>query len=86
VIWRADKNGKIVILNYDNHNAIMIKELQQFDKMDVPVDDHRHSGRIRSTESKTQCFSRNNANTNDEPEISDHFISHLQVSHISKIK
>jgi len=27
-----------------------------------------------------------NANTNAEPEISDHFISHLQVSQISKIK
>jgi len=31
-------------------------------------------------------FLSKNANTNDEPEISDHFISHLQVSQISKIK
>jgi len=45
---------------------------------------HRHSGRIRSTENNTQCFSRKNENTNDEPEII--FVSHLKVSQISKIK
>jgi len=46
------------------------------------VEDHRHSGRIRSTENNTQCFSRKNANTNDEPEIIVHVISHVQVSQI----
>jgi len=48
--------------------------------------DHRHSGRIRSTENNTQRFSRKNANTNDQPEIIVHVISHLQVSQIPKIK
>jgi len=48
--------------------------------------DHRHSGRIRRTENNTQCFSRKNANTNDESETSVHVISHLQVSQIPKIK
>ena len=47
---------------------------------------HRHSGRTRSTENNTQCFSRKNANTNDEPEIIVHVASHLQVSQIPKIK
>jgi len=38
VICRADKDGKIVILNYDNYDAIMTRELQQFEKLDVSVD------------------------------------------------
>ena len=38
VICRADKDGKIVILNYDDYDAIMIRELQQFEKLDVSVD------------------------------------------------
>ena len=47
---------------------------------------YRHSDTIRSTENNTQCFSRKNANTNDEPETIVHVISHLQVSQIPKIK
>ena len=47
---------------------------------------HRHSGRIRSTENNTHCFSRKNENTNDEPEIIVNIISHVQVSQIPKIK
>ena len=35
VICRADKDGKIVILNYVDHDAIMAKELQKFEKLDV---------------------------------------------------
>jgi len=35
---RADKDGKIVILNYDDYDAIMTRELQQFGKLDVSVD------------------------------------------------
>ena len=38
VICRADKDGKIVILNYDDYDAIMTRELQQFEKLDVSVD------------------------------------------------
>jgi len=38
------------------------------------------------TENNTQCFSRKNANTNDEPEIIVHVASHLQMSQIPKIK
>jgi len=34
---RADKDGRNVVLNYEDYNNIMIKELQQFEKMDVPV-------------------------------------------------
>ena len=37
VICRADKDGKIVILNYDDYDAIMTRELQQFEKLDVSV-------------------------------------------------
>jgi len=37
VICRADKDGKIVILNYEDYDAIMIRELQQFEKLDVSV-------------------------------------------------
>ena len=32
VICRVDKDGKIVILNYEDYNTIMTKELQQFEK------------------------------------------------------
>ena len=38
VICRADKDGKIIILNYDDYDAIMTRELQQFEKLDVSVD------------------------------------------------
>ena len=38
MIWRADKDGKIVILNYDDYGAIMTRELQQFEKLDVSAD------------------------------------------------
>jgi len=38
VICRADIDGKIVILNYDEYDAIMTRELQQFEKLDVSVD------------------------------------------------
>ena len=38
VICRADKDGKIAILNYDEYDAIMTRELQQFEKLDVSVD------------------------------------------------
>jgi len=38
VICRADKDDKIVILNYDDYDAIMTRELQQFEKLDVSVD------------------------------------------------
>jgi len=38
VICRADKDGKIVILNYEDHDAIMIRELQQFENLDVSVE------------------------------------------------
>jgi len=37
VICRADKDGKIVI-NYDDYDAIMTRDLQQFEKLDVSVD------------------------------------------------
>ena len=46
--------------------------------------DHRHFGRMSSTENNTQCFSRKNANTNVEPEIIVHVISHVQVSKSTK--
>jgi len=32
VICRMDRNGKIVLLNYEDYNAIMIKELQHLEK------------------------------------------------------
>ena len=35
---RADKDGKIVILNYDDYDEMMTRELQQFEKLDVSVD------------------------------------------------
>ena len=38
MICRADKDGKIVILNFDVYDAIMTRELQQFEKLDVSVD------------------------------------------------
>ena len=38
MLCRADKDGKIVILNYDDYDAIMTRELQQFEKLDVSVD------------------------------------------------
>jgi len=38
VIGRADKDGKIIILNYEDYDTIMTKELQQFEKMDVSVE------------------------------------------------
>jgi len=38
VICRADKAGKIVIHSYDDYDAIMTRELQQFEKLDVSVD------------------------------------------------
>ena len=38
MICRADIDGKIVILNYDEYDAIMTRELQQFEKLDVSVD------------------------------------------------
>ena len=38
VICREDKDAKIVILNYDDYDAIMTRELQQFEKLDVSVD------------------------------------------------
>ena len=38
MICRADKDGKIVILNYVDYDAIMTRELQQFEELDVPVD------------------------------------------------
>jgi len=47
---------------------------------------HRHSGRIRSTENNTQCFSRKNVYANVEPEKLVHVISHVQVPQIPKIK
>jgi len=37
VICRADKDGKIVIVNYDDYDAIKTRELQQFEKLDVSV-------------------------------------------------
>jgi len=37
VICRADKDGKIVIFNYDDYDAIITRELQQFEKLDVSV-------------------------------------------------
>ena len=37
-ICRADKDGKIVILNYKHYDATMTRELQQFEKLDVSVD------------------------------------------------
>jgi len=37
VICRADKDGKIITLNYEDYDAIVTKELQQFGKMHVPV-------------------------------------------------
>ena len=52
----------------------------------IDFNDHHHSGRIRSTENNTQCFSRKNEITNDEPEIIVYIISHVQVSQIQKIK
>ena len=62
------------------------KLLQEQALVAVYRKNHRHSGRIRSTENNTQCFSRKNANTNNEPEIIVHVISHLKVSQIQKIK
>ena len=38
VICRADKDGKIVILNYEDYDAVMIREQQQFEKLDVSVE------------------------------------------------
>ena len=38
MICRADKDENIVILNYDHYNAIMTRQLQQFEKLDVSVD------------------------------------------------
>ena len=38
VICRADIDEKIVILNYDDYGAIITRELQQFEKLDVSVD------------------------------------------------
>jgi len=38
VIFRADKDGKIVILKYEDYDAIMTKELRQFEKLDVSVE------------------------------------------------
>ena len=38
MICRADKDRKIVILNYDDYEAILTMELQQFEKLDVSVD------------------------------------------------
>ena len=38
VICRADKDGKIVILNYEDYDAIMIRELQQFENLDTSVE------------------------------------------------
>lgn len=37
MVCRADKDGKVVILNYEGYNAIKMKELQQFEKMDVLI-------------------------------------------------
>jgi len=37
VICRADKDGKIAILIYDDYDAIVTRELQQFEKLDVSV-------------------------------------------------
>ena len=37
VTCRADKDGKIVILNYEDYDAIISRELQQFEKLDVSV-------------------------------------------------
>ena len=34
-IWRADKDSKIVILNYEDYDAIMTGELQEFEKLDA---------------------------------------------------
>ena len=48
VICRADKEGKIVILNYDDYDAIMARELQQFEKLDVSVDgSHTYLEKVR---------------------------------------
>jgi len=33
----VDKDRRIVVLNCEDYNNIMIKELQQFEKMDMPV-------------------------------------------------
>ena len=38
VICQADKDRKSVILNYDDYDAIMTRELQQFEKLDMSVD------------------------------------------------
>ena len=38
MICRADKDRKIIILNYEDYDVIMTKELQQFEEMDVSVE------------------------------------------------
>jgi len=38
VICQADKDGKIAMLNYEDYDTIMAKELQQFEKLDVSVE------------------------------------------------
>jgi len=38
MIFRVDKDGKIVILTYGDYDAIMTKLLQQFEKTDVSLD------------------------------------------------
>ena len=37
MIFRVDKDGKIVILTYGDYDAIMTKLLQQFEKTDVSL-------------------------------------------------
>jgi len=37
VICRGDEDGKTVIFNYEDKDVIMTRELQPFDKWDVPV-------------------------------------------------
>jgi len=56
---------------------------------EVSQDGWRTSSFWQNTQHRKQdavFLSKKNANTNAEPEISDHIISHLQVSQIPKIK
>ena len=39
IICRADKDGKIIILNYADYDTIMKREFAPFAKLDIPNDD-----------------------------------------------
>jgi len=38
ILFKSNKDAKIIILNYEDYDAIITKELQQFEKMDVSVE------------------------------------------------